>query len=49
MKGEMNTMKELFVPAFAEIILFRAQDVITASGEPFDVDDPSTPGGEPEP
>ena len=42
MKGE-NIMKELFVPAFAEIILFRSQDVITASGDAFDVDDPSEP------
>ena len=40
-------MKELFIPAFAEVVLFCARDVITASGDAFDVDDPSTPG-EPE-
>ena len=40
-------MKELFVPASAEIILFQAQDVITASGDAFDIDDPNNdPEGE---
>ena len=36
-------MKELFVPAVAEIVLFRTEDIITASGDAFDVDDPSEP------
>lgn len=37
-------MKELFVPAYAEIVLFRTEDIITTSGDAFDVDDPSEPG-----
>lgn len=36
MKGEMN-MKETFVPALAEFILFRSVDVIAFSHDAVDV------------